>query len=122
MHSSILRCLFWLTILLITCLALWPLQSPPLTESHADKINHVAAFVALALLLRAAYRLSLLQTALLLLGYGLLIEVVQAVIPFRMFSLLDLTADGVGIVVGSGLFVIGYSLLGKIVLLLLELE
>jgi len=113
MHPFILRSLFWLTILLITCLALWPLEAPPLTESHADKINHLAAFVALAVLLRVAYRLSLQQTALLLLGYGLLIELAQAMIPFRMFSLLDFAADGAGILLGSLLFVIGDALFGR---------
>lgn len=64
-----------------------------------DKIEHAAAFLALAFLLDFAWPRQAWGRAkwLPLLGYGLLIEVVQYFIPFREFSLWDLAADGLGL-------------------------
>lgn len=113
LSPTVLRPLFWLGLLIITGLALMPVDNPSLTRDHADKINHVAAFVLLVPLLGLAYRISLPGIALLLLGYGLLIEIAQYALPYRMFSLLDFAADGVGVLVGGLLLVICYWLLGE---------
>ena len=109
-----LRALFWLSLILITCLALLPLQTPALTEHYADKINHVAAFSLLSVLLRGAYRIPLSKAAWLLLGYGLLIETVQFFIPNRMFSLLDIAADGLGIVLGGLILILIEKFFGTV--------
>jgi VanZ family protein len=64
-----------------------------------DKVEHTAAFITLAFLLDFAWPRQAWGRAkwLPLLGYGLLIEVVQYFIPFREFSLWDLSADGLGL-------------------------
>ncbi|MEF8822838.1 MAG: VanZ family protein [Desulfohalobiaceae bacterium] len=112
LSPALLRPLFWLGLLIITGLALIPVENPSLTREHVDKINHVAAFVLLVPLLGLAYRISLPRIALLLLGYGLLIEMAQYALPYRMFSLFDLAADGVGVLVGGLVFGIGYKVFG----------
>jgi len=73
----------------------------PVLENTNDKINHILAFYVLALL--ADYsaprtRFTLIK-GLMILGFGLLIEVIQHFLPYREFSFFDLIADGIGIVV-----------------------
>lgn len=73
----------------------------PLITRVNDKLEHVLAFAYLAFLVDFSFpgnRHGLLKV-LLLLAYGVLIEVIQYFIPYRMFSFLDVLADGVGIIV-----------------------
>ena len=66
-----------------------------------DKANHFTAFMTLYILLSLAYRhLSVLMKIVLLLAFGMQIEIVQSFIPGRDFSLFDVVADSVGIVIG----------------------
>jgi len=70
-------------------------------ESFWDKANHFTAFFVLYILLTFAFKkLSTLSKVVLLLSYGLQIEIVQSFIDGRFFSLLDVVADSVGIVIG----------------------
>ena len=63
-----------------------------------DKINHFIGFFALFLSFDYAYRnLKLFKKGIILLCYGLFIEIVQLLLPYRDFSLLDFLADGIGI-------------------------
>ena len=76
-------------------------NSYPIPAAHNDKINHLIAFLELTLVTRLAWpRLSVLWYAPALLVFGLILEVVQANLPYRDFSLADLTADAVGIGLG----------------------
>jgi VanZ family protein len=65
-----------------------------------DKLAHLMTFFGLALLTDFAFpRWRFGWTKILpLLAYGLLIEIIQLFLPYRTFSLLDLTADAAGIV------------------------
>jgi VanZ family protein len=94
------RLLFFCALLLISGLALVPLEQA-LVSTGWDKSNHVLAFAVLLLLLDSAYpSLPMLQgKLLLLLVYGLAIEVAQHFIPYREFSLFDVLADIVGLLV-----------------------
>ncbi|MBI5451392.1 MAG: VanZ family protein [Gammaproteobacteria bacterium] len=93
-----------LSLLVITVLAVLPLQHTPV-EHINDKLLHTLAFVVLAGLADFSLPRSGLywRMALGLVGYGLLLECLQYFLPYRSFSLLDLLADGAG--------VIGYRLL-----------
>jgi len=64
-----------------------------------DKANHIFAFIVLTFLLDFAYPKSdFMRTKLIaLLGYGMFIEVVQYFLPYRTFSLIDIAADGLGV-------------------------
>ncbi|WP_165857385.1 VanZ family protein [Marinobacter sp. JSM 1782161] len=99
----------WRVALLVSMTAiLWLATSDldqPIQVSSWDKLNHVTAFVALTLLLRLGWpRLGVAASVAVLLGYGLFIELCQAPLPYRSFSLLDLVADGVGIAAGLALW------------------
>lgn len=97
---AVLRLAFWTLTLIITALAWLPVDNPELTDFHPDKINHVGAFAALTVTLHWAYTLPKMRGAMLLLGYGLLIETVQHILPYRTFSLYDIAANILGILTG----------------------
>lgn len=84
-------------VLAITWLAVTPQPDPP--GLGWDKLNHVAAFLVLAALAEAGWpgRVALPWRLAFLLGYGLLIELVQALLDYRQGSVLDFVADVAGI-------------------------
>ena len=65
-----------------------------------DKLNHLAAFFVLALLTEYAFPSVTVSAQKLvpLLGFGLLIEVLQYWVGYRHFEWLDVAADAAGIV------------------------
>ena len=103
------RFLFVVTLIAIYILALLPQAQAP--QFHwSDKANHIFAFVVLGLLLRLGFRLSYWQSILLLIGYGVLIEISQYFTPDRSAELADIGADTIGSFVGLKL----YRYLGRI--------
>ena len=73
----------------------------PVPSAPSDKVNHLIAFLELTLLVRLGWpQLKPLYFVPLLLGFGLLIEIVQATLPYRDFSLADVAADAAGIAAG----------------------
>lgn len=92
------RLLFFSAVLVISWLAVMPLEDIPVTTGW-DKLNHFVAFASLLLLLDAAYPLiSLWKGKLLpLIMYGLAIETLQAFIPYREFSVVDVVANILGL-------------------------
>ncbi|AOY89700.1 teicoplanin resistance protein VanZ [Marinobacter salinus] len=95
----------WRTALLISLAAIVFLATTdnpyPIPSSPSDKINHLIAFLELTLLTRLSWpEAKAWQYAPLLLAFGFAIEGVQATLPYRDFSMADLAADGVGIVIG----------------------
>jgi VanZ family protein len=95
----------WLLALLIVVVAIFaftPGDSAP-SLGVSDKVDHVTAFAALAwtgvLAFDPAARTRL-RLALALVGYGVVIELVQTQIPGRFAEFADVVADGVGITVG----------------------
>lgn len=95
----------WQATLLISIAAILFLATTsntyPIPSAPNDKINHLLAFLELTLVTRLAWpRLSFLWYAPGLLAFGLILEIVQANLPYRDFSLADLAADAVGIGLG----------------------
>jgi len=90
--------LFWLCMLVISWLVVAPQDELPPVRLW-DKAAHVLAFAALMLLCAVAYRkrFSLARIAMLLFIFGVGIEMVQYLLPYRQFSLLDMLANSVGI-------------------------
>ncbi|HEV8078612.1 MAG TPA: VanZ family protein [Marinobacter sp.] len=73
----------------------------PVPSAPSDKVNHLIAFLELTLLVRLGWpQLKPLHFIPLLLGFGMLIEIVQATLPYRDFSLADVAADAAGIAAG----------------------
>ncbi|MET0066752.1 MAG: VanZ family protein [Candidatus Thiodiazotropha sp.] len=100
-HKRLLfRLLLLCALLAISYLAFTPVQYP-VAASLNDKISHLAAFLCLALLVDFSWteRGWTIQKFLPLLCYGLFIETVQAFLPYREFSIWDLLADAVGLII-----------------------
>ena len=93
----IFRIGLWGCVVAVARLAFAPLAQP--VGFSYDKGNHVLAFFVMAALAdggwpqarQARWRIGL------LVGYGLLIELVQHSLPYREFSRLDVAADLLGI-------------------------
>lgn len=88
---------FFACVLAIAFLAFAPLPESP--GFDWDKANHLAAFVTLVALAELGWpgRRAMPWRLALVLGYGVFIELVQAQLPYRQGSVLDLVADGLGV-------------------------
>ncbi|WP_343630233.1 VanZ family protein [Roseateles sp.] len=96
------RLLFLMLIGVVSWLAFSP-NPPPAADLGWDKANHFAAFASLTVValqsLRAGRR-RVWIVLLAMLGYGILIEIVQAQIPGRDADVRDVAADMVGAFIG----------------------
>lgn len=93
------RLLLGLALVLATWFALTP-QPVTLPEvALADKWAHLATYLLLALLVDASWpaRGFDLPKWGFLLGYGILIELIQTQVPNRFFSLADIAANAAGV-------------------------
>jgi len=83
---------------LFTWLATAQMASPETLEVN-DKLAHAAAFYCLAILVDFGFPKEgfSARKVVLLLCYGLLLELIQRLLPYREFSFLDWLADGVGV-------------------------
>ncbi|WP_225314906.1 VanZ family protein [Marinobacter confluentis] len=73
----------------------------PIPSAPSDKLNHILAFIQLTIVTRLAWpELSRLWIAPGMMLFGFAIELTQAQLPYRDFSLLDLAADAVGTAIG----------------------
>lgn len=107
---SIVKISFFTALFGIEYLALTS-QHIEIVESFWDKQNHFVAFFTLYVLLSMAYtHLSIRAKSALLFLVGCQIEITQYFIPERSFSLMDVVADSVGIMIGIAI----YRLISKI--------
>jgi VanZ family protein len=98
---SIIRHLTLFLWLIITTLAFIPSYEPlPEIMSLSDKLNHFVAFAVLLIFTHYSRIVGFKKLIGVLVGYALFIEVVQHFLPTRYFSLLDVVADGIGVVIG----------------------
>ncbi len=96
---------FWRACLVFSVIAILFLattsQAYPIPSAPSDKVNHLIAFLELTLLVRLSWpQVPLGMVALSVLIFGMAIELIQAPLPYRDFSLWDLLADAVGIAFG----------------------
>ena len=94
---------FWICFIAINALALSPAPYLPPLEifNWWDKAQHAIAFGTLAVLAALAYpEASRLRIALLLIGQGVLIELLQYYGGYRFGDWQDAVADGVGVLLG----------------------
>ena len=87
----------------ILILAATPLEYP-VVSGFNDKLNHIFAFFVLSLLAEFSFPENKFFAGIFLplVGYGAAIEIIQYFLPYRMFSLFDITADALGIVLYKG--------------------
>lgn len=99
------RAAAFVVAVVVGAIAMIPGQSGPPTLIGWDKLDHAAAFAAIALLARCGWPgVSRWIIAGLALVYGIAIELAQATTAVgRVASVSDVAADGVGIVIGLAL-------------------
>lgn len=89
---------FFIILALSAYLSLTPVQHPVITTLW-DKLNHFLGYFLLYATLDLGFATAekLAAKVLLVLGYSLLLEIIQHFVPNRDFSLLDMLANGLGI-------------------------
>ena len=97
-HIIVFRTSLVAALTAITFLAITPLDYP-IASNINDKLNHILAFFVLAILADFSFPENKfnLSKILPLLAYGILLEMIQRFLPYRMFSLFDVTADAIGL-------------------------
>lgn len=93
------RLLFWGCAIAVLVLALMP-PSPRMPDTGWDKANHMLAFGVLAMLAMRGWPGRAWVILLALIGYGVLIEVLQGFTPDRDADAIDVIADTIGILIG----------------------
>ena len=99
MSTRLFRILLVVAIASITYIALSP-RSPDLLNNTWDKMNHAVAFCTLSFLVNHSFPnrpFDYLKVFFIVL-YGLALETGQYLLPDRYFSLLDLAANSLGII------------------------
>ncbi len=104
MNKKYYKIAFFITVFSILALALLP-NGGGVDTNLGDKANHFIAFFTLSLLLNRASSTTdaRIRNALALLMFGTVIEILQSFTQYREPSLLDIVADGVGILIFQGL-------------------
>lgn len=100
--SRIILILWGISICIVICYSLIPQVDFPIDFWNADKLYHCTAYMWLALLpmIGFAIRRLALPAALSMIILGVLLEIGQYYIPGRTFSLLDITANSLGVILG----------------------
>lgn len=97
-----LKPIFWLSVALLTVASIVPVTLlPPQSVDVWDKAQHAFGFAWLAFLGLLSYPHRPTVVAVSLLAHGGAIELAQAATGWRYGEWLDLTADGVGILLGT---------------------
>ncbi len=97
--NLIFKIVFFISLISIEYLATTK-QTIKIIQNSWDKLNHSFAFFILYILFSLSYKLTIKYKLSLLLLFGLQIEIIQFFLPYRSFSLLDIFADLIGILVG----------------------
>ncbi len=99
------RFLLFITLIVVTFLATSSLEFT-IVPSTYDKLSHFVAFFVLALLMDFSFPGSSFNVikVVFLVSYGFSLEIIQHLLPQRMFSLFDIVADIVGLA-AYGMFI-----------------
>ena len=93
--------MFFISIIVIEFLATTTTVHIEIIENIWDKANHFIAFFTLYILISFGFlKFSVIKKVILLLSFGIQIEVVQHFIEGRFFSTLDVLADLIGLCIG----------------------
>jgi VanZ family protein len=97
----------WITVgfslvLLVVYLSLTRNPPAPLTFDNADKFEHVLAYATLSFWFCQIYLLARLGVvvSMVLIGLGVVLEYMQGWTGYRTFDVLDMAADGIGVLLG----------------------
>jgi VanZ family protein len=106
------RALFCLSLIAITWLG-FTSEPYPIPSAASDKVNHLLAFMELAILARLGWpSIGYLVPLVVLASYGIALELGQAFTPWRDFAVLDVMADVAGILSGYALLALLLKAIG----------
>ena len=91
------KSVFILALLVVLVLSLAPVDHPDISPN--DKINHLIAYTGLMILGFLAFRCMLIM-AVVVFGWGLMIEFLQGLTAYRMMSGYDMLANSAGVALG----------------------
>ncbi|CAI8166356.1 MAG: Uncharacterised protein [Pseudidiomarina mangrovi] len=95
--KNVARLIFLLVLIGLSAAFLMQVSNNTLPRfQHLDKVVHFGAFFVLALTFHRAFPLPFWLALLILTGYGLAIEYIQGLLPYRSSSWGDLVADAAG--------------------------
>ena len=95
------RFILGISIILISFFSIQEIEVEP-SVNFGDKLLHFSCFLYLTIITWLSRIINKeLWLYVIVLAYGILIEIVQMYIPYRSFEFLDIFADFLGILVGS---------------------
>ncbi|WP_299004444.1 VanZ family protein [uncultured Shewanella sp.] len=94
---SIFKIVLFVSLLLISYLVFSRPSYSPTWIPHFDKIAHAGIFFILSLLTYYAFKPNHYLIITFLMAYASIIEIIQATLPYRTASFIDLIADFIGI-------------------------
>ncbi|WP_444994299.1 VanZ family protein [Aliikangiella sp. IMCC44359] len=100
-YQSYWKLLFWIILAALLYLTLTPKPPQPISFHNIDKLYHFAAFGGFTFVFGIAFsKISYWYILLVSILLGIAIEVVQIYVPNRGFSIADMLADFIGVIVG----------------------
>ena len=102
------RACFWMCVVAVLVLSLMP-PTPHMPSTGWDKANHALAFAVLAWLGCSAWPGRTTRVLCGLLAFGVLIEGLQSLTPYRVAEWADLLADVLGLALGWGAWVVSVA-------------
>ena len=103
--------LFYLLLLVVLVLSLIPIDQPDFSPN--DKVNHLLAYTVLLVSGYLAHR-HLGYVGLFVVLFGVLVEVLQGLTAYRMFSFADMVANSTGVALGCTGILVGKLMVKKI--------
>ena len=103
--------LFYLLLLGVLVLSLLPIDQPDFSPN--DKVNHLVAYGVLMVSGYLAHR-HLGLAALIVILFGVLVELLQGLTSYRMFSFADMVADCAGVALGCAVILAARPIIKKI--------
>lgn len=105
------RILFVAALVTVLVLSLLPLSHPDFSSN--DKVNHLIAYAGLAFLGLLSIA-SMFRVTIGVFLWGLLIECLQGLTEYRMFSVGDMVANGLGVLIGLLIWQLSVKWAGKL--------
>ena len=102
------RACFWMCVVAVLVLSLMP-PAPHMPSTGWDKANHALAFAVLAWLGCSAWPGRTTRVLCGLLAFGVLIEGLQSLTPYRVAEWADLLADVLGLALGWGAWAVSVA-------------
>jgi VanZ family protein len=103
------RFVFLILLLAVLVLSLLPISHP--SASPNDKVNHFIAYGTLMLVGYWAFQ-SIGWIGLFVIGWGILIEILQGQTSYRLLSYADVLANSAGVALGAAA-IVGYQIIKR---------